>query len=114
MVRSAVILVDEKKRTDMHRLVESVYLFPAIIVLVRIIHQPIVIAIRQVQRQQGNIAEMDEQVGVMRRRRIGIEQDDRAGEVPIGDATYRHTARRVLLRHNGAWRKAREVESEPL
>src|SRR5947209_14721133 len=38
---------------------------------------PILIAIRQVQRQQGNIAEMDEHVGVMRRRRVRIEQHDR-------------------------------------
>src|SRR5437899_12375351 len=111
MVRSAVILVDEKNRTDMHRLVERVYLFPAIIVLVRIIHQPIVIAIRQVQRQQGNIAEMDEQVGVMRRRRVRIEQHDRDREVPVGDASYGHATSRVMLSAVGGLQGGGKVET---
>ena len=114
MVRSAVILVDEKKRTDMHRLVERVYLFPAIIVLVRIIHQPIVIAIRQVQRQQGNIAEMDEQVGVMRRRRVRIEQHDRVGKVPVRDPRNVHAQRRELLTEDCARRQRRKIEHEAL
>ena len=108
-----MVLVDEKERTDVHRLIKRIHLLAAVVVLVGVVDKPVVVAVRQVYRQDGYVPEFDVQVWVMRRRRIGVEQDDRAREVPIGDATYRHTARRVLLRHNGACRKAREVDDEP-
>ena len=108
-----MILVDEQERPDVDGLIERIDLLAAVVVLVRVVHQAVVVAVRQVQRQKGDVAQIHVQVRVVRRRCIRVEQHNRVREVPIRDPGDVHSARRVLLAEDCARRQAGKVDYEP-
>ena len=88
----------------MHRLVERIYLLSSVVVLVRVVHQPVVVAVREVQRQKGDVSEQNVQIGIVRWRCVGVEQDDSVREVPVRDARNVYPKRGELLAEDGARR----------
>src|SRR5205809_5605094 len=104
MVRSPVVLVDKEERPDMHRLVERIYLLSSVVVLVRVVHQPVVVAVRDVQRQTGDVPKQNVQIRIVRWRCVGVEQDDSVREVPVRDARNVYAERGELLGQDGTRR----------
>jgi hypothetical protein len=111
-VRRLMIVIDELERANTYILVERKRDLAAEIVFVWIVDQPVTIAVRQVLRQDSDIADVHREVDIVCGRQVGIEGNDGIGKSIIGINRDMDPLSSVLIVNHLAMSQPGEVDAE--